>query len=279
MNTIIMDVNYVPTSEEFARDTRHRLQLTLAIRLQLELVYRSVHRVREGVADNGGRTSIELVWFILVSVFKIRDVRNLRRYFFDLGCGDGLIPFIVSAMSKHGRRVCGIDYAADRIACCEEWRLRIRDEYRHLPFQFRQFFPRFVRADFTQSDVTHLDFAIRTDKPLIFCNNFNGRWSVANSRGESIQSKLETKLNQCNPGSVVVSFDRMFRSHPSWDEEAFVTTVQRRHLSWTDGVQSNPLEEIDFTIYKYIKGNDGEGRRPRECRTTRVPFPRNTRFL
>jgi hypothetical protein len=251
----------------FARNNRLRLSVALQLRLWHAQFYRHTYRAQRGIADNGGLISVELAYFILTRVFEIERDDLRTRTFIDLGCGDGLFPILASALSGHARRTRGIDYADDRIAICNDWRQRIIDFFSEEPFATHHFLPLFRTADFTEDHVPYLDAAIARDRPLIFCNNFNGRMTY----DDHTWASLELKLMDSRPGTVFVCLHRSFLNNLLWIEEAFEVRIQNRHLSWSDDGRRGGGETKPFTIYKYTKSAVPQAMSPHERRMPPVP--------
>lgn len=223
-------------------------------------------RNRQEHDSHGGLMSFSLSYFAVVHLMFLLTL-NSEHTFCELGSARTVMTYIVKAFSLNARAAFAFENDRERCAYARLWSWLCSNRMRDSGFDrasIQHYLPRIKCADFTKDGDAEFDYHIRTRKMAFWANNDKGAWSKDND----VQNRLEAKIDSCKPGSLVLSFDRMFLRNETWSEEAITTKIKKRDLSWL-GDRNNEII-VDKTFYRYIKLPRGvtaaRGRNPPKAR-------------
>ena len=196
------------------------------------------YAIHDGQYDDkrthGGNISKKLSYIILKKILHVDDDAYSDCCFIELGFGSCATSVIASILMDRPGSVVSVELVRERYDRAAEWVSNLKNcQMNH---------PVIECGDFLEpSEAPNVWNKIQSGRVIIFINNAQGVWL-------SQMNRLDSMINKCCVGSIVVSLERMLLNQPTFHEKRIViSNIARDEVSWGGSTGIKPLEMFIYT--------------------------------
>ena len=183
---------------------------------------------------HGGNISKKLSYIILKKILHVDDDAYSNYCFIELGFGSCTTSVIASILMDRPGSVVSVELVRERYNRAVEWVYNLK--------RCGMNYPIIECGDFLEPrEAPNVWSEIQSGCVIIFINNAQGVWL-------NQMNRLDSMINNCLVGSIVVSLDRMLLNQPTFHEKRIVlSNTTRDELSWGGSTGTKPLEIFIYT--------------------------------
>jgi hypothetical protein len=216
---------------------------------------------------HGGRVDFPFVMKLISIIFTNIDLNHLLNFtIVEPGSGDGTFSLTIWSICHYifqsTPRIFAIEIDHARHAASQLW---LQHHITNcLSLNASRYTPTLLCDDFCRPTNPTISRIFANHRKVIsFVNNACG--CLHGDPTNSPQHILETQLDECMNGSIVVTMDTFFCMQKNWKEEIFSIPIVHSDISWLS--QRRPDKPGRMIVFKYTKmpssQYSGTGNRPR----------------